>query len=158
MKFTNFLKLRRAIEALDFNIIGKKLGQLEAYLQSKGLELEPENTAFTQEGIYYIEPDSGIATKVVVYESEYVTELSAKERKTLDANGYEDSATIDKFGIYHLMQCNTLVEHSQNKWKQPHRVSKKQNAKFFYQIVSKDRDPSGKRCLLYTSPSPRDRG
>ena len=79
MKLTKFLKLKRAIDSLDPHAIGKKLWQLDALLKKRGLRLDPSNTAITQEGIFYIEPETGIATKVIAYIADHPVVLTSAQ-------------------------------------------------------------------------------
>ena len=145
MKFTRFIKLKRAIEALDPNIIRKKLGALEHQLKTKGLPLDPKNTAFTQEGIYYVDPNSGIATKVILYAQDYVTNLSKAQRKALKPQGYKDEGSLRRFDNYHLMYCNALADAIKANPHVSYRINRRLDAKFYYRIVSEPDPKTGKR-------------
>ncbi len=136
MQLTKFLKLRKAVESLDPNHIGKKLRELDTQLKSEGLLLKPEDTAITQEGIFYIEPRSGIATKVIAYVSDYVTHLSPEQRSNLSESGYTDSRSIEKFHRYHLMRCNVLTASERAHWVEPYRLTRRLDGTFYYRIVS----------------------
>ena len=50
-------------------------------------------------------------------------------------------------GRYHLMRCNTVVENESKGWMSPHKVSKRQSGKFYYQIVSQ----TSKNKVIYQS-------
>lgn len=136
MKLTQFLKLKKAVDALDPDIIRKRLRQLDARLLDKGIPFEPQNTAITQEGIFYIEPESGIATKVIAYVSDYQTNLTDAQRSILAPEGYTDKSSIEKFHSYHLMQCNTLMVSERDGWREPYRITKRTDGRLYYRITS----------------------
>ena len=143
MKLTKFLKLKKAFEGLDAHLIGKKIRGLEEALHSRGLPFTPENTAITQEGIFYIDPESGVATKVVAYVPEFQTSLTKAQIANLDRRGYHDQESIEKFHPYHLMRCNTLVQAAREGWTNPYRLTKRVDGEFFYRIVNEEIPKSG---------------
>lgn len=136
MKLTQFHKLRRAVDALDPDLIRKRLKKLDAQLLDKGLPFDPANTVVTQEGIFYIEPESGIATKVMTYISDFPAELSEAQRKMLSPEGYSDKESIERFHPYHLMQCNTLMVSERNGWLEPYRITKRTDGKVPFRITA----------------------
>ncbi len=136
MKLTKFLKLRKAVESLDANLIARKIGYLETYLQRQGLDFEHQNTAITQEGIFYIEPESGVATKVIVHVGDFPANLSKAQISSLVPEGYVDKESIEKFHPYHIMRCNVLTQSERDGWKEAFRISKRTDGQFFYRIVS----------------------
>lgn len=137
MKLTKFPKLKRAIEGLDPEHIAKKLSRLDEGLRNQGLRFDAQNTAVTQEGIFYIEPDSGIATKVIAYIPEYQIKLTSAQLQNLAPGGYTDKGSIEKFSHYHLVRCNTLTNAAKTGWTEPYRLSRRMDGKFHYRIVEK---------------------
>lgn len=148
MKFTKFQRLKKALERLEVNPIGRRIHDLEAQLQGRGLVLDPKNTAIIQEGIFYIEPDSGIATKVVAYNPNFVLQLDKQQKKQLLPDGYPDEDTISTFHSYHLMRCNLLAQAEKGGWEQPFRLSGRNDAQFYFRLVS-DSNPRSKAFELY---------
>ena len=148
MKLTQFRKLKKAVDSLDVHLIRNKIGSLERHLQNEGLALEPENTAITQEGIFYIEPESGIATKVIAYIPDFPTNLTKAQRANLADEGYQDESSVSKFHPYHLMRCNTLSLSERENWKEQYQMTKRTSGKFFYRIVS-DSDPKAGSREIY---------
>ena len=67
MKFTNFRKLRNAVANVNWTYIANEMNRLTERLDGEGLKFDPKNVSITEEGIYYINPDSGMATKVTLY-------------------------------------------------------------------------------------------
>lgn len=144
MRLTHFRKLRRAVEAIDPNLVGKKLATLEKNLTQKGIEFNPTCTAFTHEGIFYIDPESGIATKVVLYEDQTALSLSRAQQKSLPTHGIEDRKSIEQFHRYHLMRCSAFGEAQKSGWQnQNFRISKRMNGEFYYRIVSEPHRKTG---------------
>lgn len=135
MKLTRFLKLKRAIDSLDPHAIGKRLWQLDALLRKRGLRFDPTNTAITQEGIFYIEPETGIATKVIAYIADHPVVLTSAQRANLAPDGYTDQSSIESFHPYHLMRCNTLTMAEKAGWTQGYRIAKRLDGNFYYRIV-----------------------
>ncbi len=144
MKLTRFLRLRKAVEGLDPDIIRKKLRQVDQLLRGDGLPLDVRNTAITQEGIFYIEPESGVATKVIAYISDFAAELTPEQRSILSPEGYTDRESIERFHPYHLMRCNTLTLAERDGWAEPFRITKRTDGKLPYRITSVV-DPKKKR-------------
>ena len=151
MKLTRFSKLRRSVEALDISIMLRRLSDLEEQFQTDGLPLEPQNTVFTEEGIYYVEPRSGMATKVVVYQSQGALRQGAVAARNPGPNGYENKADIESLGVFHLMQCNTLAEHIRNGWTLPHRASKRADAKFTYRFTEACKKTESRNVVVEVS-------
>lgn len=143
MKLTKFLKLRKAFEGLDAHLIGKKIRALESELQGRGLPFVHQNVAITQEGIFYIDPSSGVATKVTAYVSDYPTSLSKAQLANLEKNGYHDQESIEKFHPYHLMRCNAFTQAQRDGWTEPFRIAKRIDSEFYYRIVNEDIPKSG---------------
>ena len=137
MRLTKFFKLRRAISNLDFNFIANKIAELEDCLSKRGKELEPANTAITHEGIFYINPESGMATKVVLYEAEQRMSVPKPPRKKYVVEGYDDPSFINKLYKYHLIRCNVLSEMEKNGWRDGYRIVQKFEHEFYYKIVKK---------------------
>jgi hypothetical protein len=135
-KLTRFFKLKKAIRGLDHNYLFKKIAELEENLSNKGKKLEPENTAITQEGIFYIHPESGMATKAVLYEADHRMKLPAAPKQDLYLTGYNDPLVINKFHKYHLVRCNLLVENEKNGWSDSYRLAQRAFPSFYYRIVT----------------------
>lgn len=138
MKFTRFFKLRRAISELDINFLANRMSEIESCLSDKGIPLEPENTAFTQEGIYYIHPESGMATRVVLYDSDYRVKLKTRPKIKHSKEGYTDQKTFEKFSNYHLMRCNSVTDAESSGWKGNFRVAQRTDPSFYFRIVDQD--------------------
>ena len=137
MKLTKFPKLKRALECLDPEHIAKKLSRLDAELRNHGLRFDAQNTAVTQEGIFYIEPGSGIATKVIAYIPEYQVKLTTEQIRNLAPEGYSDKGSLEQFSRYHLVRCNTLANAAKTGWAEPYRLSRRTEGKFHYRILEK---------------------
>ena len=147
MKLTKFVKLRQAIARLDYNVIAKKISRLELHLQQKGLALEMQNTAITQEGIFYIEPESGMATKVVAYIGSYTTKLNRAQKRDLLPGGYTDEATINEFAPYHILKCNTLTQAAGQGLLSDYTITKRETGNFYFRLVSGPKpDAPGWEC------------
>lgn len=145
MKLTKFRRLRKAIEALDVNLIGRTIRGLEEQLISRGLILEPQNVAITQEGIFYIEPQSGVATKVVAYLGDFGTTFTKAQKANLSPNGYHDHDSIGQFHPYHIMRCNTLAQAEREGWPETYRVTKRTDGSFYFRIVNEHLPKGGTR-------------
>ncbi|MCO6431750.1 MAG: hypothetical protein J5J00_12905 [Deltaproteobacteria bacterium] len=139
MKFTRFFKLRMAIANLDFQFVAKKIAELEERLTKHGQVIEPENTAVTQEGIFYIHPESGMAARVVLYKSDHPMQLESAPNKELYLTGYTGAKVIEKLNPYHLVRCNILTEEERKGWKTPYRLAQRTDGSFYYRFV-KDTD------------------
>lgn len=142
MKFTKFLKLKQAIANLDVNFILNKIAKLEDHLTKHGQLLEPDNTAVTEEGIYYISPESGMATKVVLYIADHAMKLQMPANGELYVDGYSDAETIDKLHEYHIVRCNTLSHAERQGWKEPFRIAQRPDGTFYYRIIKKSKKPN----------------
>ena len=139
MKLTRFYKLRQAIGNLDVNLITNKIKSLEEHLMQKGLALEPENTAITQEGIYYIDPDTGMATKGILYISEHSISLDKSYEKEVYLTGYSDLPTIETLHPYHIVACNVLTRAENDGWPEPYKITQRTTGSFHYQIMNKSK-------------------
>lgn len=135
MKFSRFVKLKRAIASLDTAFLAKKIAELEQCLHNEGQELEAENTAVTEEGVFYINPESGMATKVVLYISDHVTKLPNKPKREQYATGYTQRNDIERLHPYHLLRCNTLSKAEFDGWGPGYRIAQRFENDFFYRFV-----------------------
>ena len=135
MKFSRFVKLKRAITSLDMSFLAKKIAELEDCLTHEGQVLEPENTAVTEEGIFYINPESGMATKVVLYISDHVTKLPTIPKHELYDTGYTERKDIERLQPYHLLRCNTVSKAELDGWGLGYRIAQRQDDGFFYRFV-----------------------
>ncbi len=148
MQLTRFLKLRKAVESLDPHHISKKLRELDDQLRGRGLLLSPQDTAITQDGIFYVEPRSGIATKVIAYVGDFVTNLTEAQRKNLAPEGYTDVGSMQRFHQYHLMRCDTLTTAEKERWPEKFRITRRMDGTFFYRIVD-DGEAREKKTTVY---------
>lgn len=135
MKLTKFVKLRRAIANLDGNFIGTKIAKLEDHLTKRGQELEPQNTALTQEGIYYIDEETGMTTKVVLYIADQQIAKAHNTKDKLIQHGYDDRDIINQFQEYHILRCNILTHAASRGWKDHYRIAQRPDGTFYYRIV-----------------------
>lgn len=140
MQLTKFFKLRQAICNLDVNLIFNRINKVEEYLMKNGLPFDPENTAITQEGIYYIDPECGMATKVVLYMSDHAVQLDKPHKKETYLTGYSDHKTIENMHPYHILRCNVLAQAEAQGWKERFLITQRNSGSFYYRIVN-----SGKR-------------
>lgn len=136
MKLSKFLKLKQAISRLDLNLIAKRILKLDEHLQKHGLALEPENTAMTEEGIFYIEPETGMATKVVLYIAGDCVSLEKHFEKEICATGCSDEPTLKTMHPYHILRCNTLRQSEQQGWKENYKITQRTTGSFYYCLVN----------------------
>ncbi|RIL10393.1 MAG: hypothetical protein DCC75_04450 [Proteobacteria bacterium] len=141
MKLTKFFKLRQALVNLDVNFIAKKIGELEEQLTNQGKPLEPANTAVTEEGIFYINPESGMATKVVLYEADHVIKLKTKPKREIYQTGYTERQEIERLHPYHLLRCNILSQAERDEWDMGYRIAQRVDGNFFYRFIKETEDP-----------------
>lgn len=135
MKLPKYFKLKQAIANLDVNLITNKINRLEELLTKQGQQIEPANTAITQEGIFYIDPESGMATKVVLYISDHSMELDRKPEKSTYLTGYTDQPTIERLNPYHIVRCNTLARAESEGWKEKYTILQRNTGSFYYRII-----------------------
>lgn len=140
MRLTRFFKLRQALADLDVNYVANKIAEIESCLSQRGKDLEPENTAFTQEGIYYIHPESGMATRVVLYNPDQRLDLKTKPKHEKYKNGYTDEKTYKNFNTYHLLRCNSITDAELNGWKESFRIVQRSEPNFYYRLVREGAD------------------
>lgn len=131
MKFSRFAKLQRAVASLDKEYISKRIKRMEEHLTGKGMPLEPNCTAVTEEGIFYVSAEVGLATKVVLYMPDQPFLESDLDPQDLDENGYTDLEIIRKLNPYHIVRCNTLSYAEKNKWPVEYRIAQRVGAKFY---------------------------
>lgn len=136
MKLPNFFPLRRAIANLDVRFIARKIAELESNLLGQGKILEPENTALTEEGIYYIEPESGMTTKVVLYQADHEINRAVLPQNFYLDDVYTDKKIVEKFHRYHLVRCNFLVNEKLQGWTNGPRITQRPQGDFYYRFVS----------------------
>jgi hypothetical protein len=141
MRLTKFIRLRQALSNLDVNLIARRINRLEEILTQKGKIIEPENTAITQEGIYYIEPESGMATKIVLYISDHPMHLEGKPDKASYLTGYTDQPTIARFHPYHIVRCNVLTQAEKEDWKTSYTMLQRNTGSFYYKIIKEPTNP-----------------
>jgi hypothetical protein len=134
MKLTRFFKLKRAIENLDVNYVAKKIALLEESLIHHGQQLDIANTAITQEGIYYIHPDSGMAVRVALYDSDNSLKLNKAPETDMYLTGYTDEKVIQKLNEYHLVSCNTLIKAQKVGFNSSYRIAQRLDGKFYYRF------------------------
>lgn len=140
MQLTKFFKLRQAICNLDINLIYNRINKVEEHLMKNGLTFEPDSTAITQEGIYYIDSESGMATKVVLYIADHAIQLDKPQKKEVYLTGYSDQKTIETLHPYHIVRCNVLAQAESQGWRDKYLISHRTSGSFYYRIVN-----SGKR-------------
>ncbi|MFN8391693.1 MAG: hypothetical protein U0136_15500 [Bdellovibrionota bacterium] len=142
MHLTRFLKLRKAVEGLDSHFIRTKLHDLDRSLKGQGLPLSPADTAITQEGIFYVEPITGIATKVVAYRATLTTPSNPKRNLKNPNKPYVAPQEIEKLGPYHLMRCNILTDAEKEGWPLEYTLSRRLSGSFPFRIVGQPRGKS----------------
>ena len=145
MRLTKFRRLRRAVEALSPHTVTRRIAALEEQLQSRGIPLEAQNTAITQEGIFHIDGSTGIATKVLLYNSEFEKDLTKAQQALLAPQGYGDSSSIEKFSPFHIMRCNALTSAAKQGWADGYRLSKRTSGRFFFRLLSKEAGKDGQK-------------
>jgi hypothetical protein len=136
MRVTRFKKLRNAIANLNIHFITQRVSQLRDDLSGKGLEFDPLTTVVTEGGIYYIEPESGLATKVALYNAaqELFPGQTLPGKRT--KSGYLDVDTLEKLNKYHLMRCNYVTQAERDKWKGEYRVAQRGDGAFYYRLFA----------------------
>ena len=135
MKFTKFFKLRHAISNLDYHFIANKIAELEDRLSSNGMKLDPANTAITHEGIFYINPESGMATRVVLYDSDQRMLLNKLPKTKHMDEGFTKNEEINKLHKYHLICCNVLTDVQKKGWGTGYRIAQRFMPSFYYRIL-----------------------
>lgn len=136
MKLPRFAKLQRAVASLDKEFISKRITQLEDRLVEKGQPLEPASTAVTEEGIFYVSSEVGLATKVVLYMADQPEIQADQTIEELDQFGYTEAALINKLHPYHIVRCNTLTHAERNGWKGSYRIAQRIEGNFHCRFPS----------------------
>lgn len=135
MKLTQFIKLRHALTNLDLRFFARKTEELEERLGAQGQPWEPDNTAITEEGIFYINPESGMTTKVVLYQADqFLTrqELAAAENEESGAFQRKLSSNLNP---YHLLRCNALTKASSEGATEGYKIAQRLDASFYYRFL-----------------------
>ncbi|MBN8549115.1 MAG: hypothetical protein J0M12_07370 [Deltaproteobacteria bacterium] len=134
MRLTQFYKLRHAASNLDPHFMAKKIAELEKSLTQDGRTWEMANTAVTEEGIFYINPESGMATRVALYQADQFMELpdlSRKKRQT----AIVEMENFSNFHPYHLLRCNTLTAAERSGSTEGYRAAQRLDGRFFYRLL-----------------------
>ena len=143
MKLPRFAKLQRAVASLDKAFITKRIDKMEERLTKSGQKLEPGCTAVTEEGIFYVSAEVGLATKVVLY---LVDQPDLDTRYGVDRDeltGYTDTALIDKLHPYHIVRCNTLTHAERNGWPGSYRIAQRIDGSFYCRFATGERAAAG---------------
>lgn len=137
MIFPKLYRLRKAIRNLDASYIARRIDQLEVHLSNQGQLLEPENTAITEEGIFYISPDTGMATKVVLYLADQPSSSSVPEPAVLPIGDDAKPTATNKLHEYHILKCNNLRHLEARGWKGNYKIAQRTDGTFCCRIVEK---------------------
>ncbi|WKZ56690.1 MAG: hypothetical protein QY326_08145 [Bdellovibrionota bacterium] len=148
MKLPKFYKLRHAVANLDVHFLAKKIAELENRLTREGQSWELAHTAVTEEGVFYINPESGMATRVVLYEADHRVHIpSGGKRRKAEVVEIDDD-NLDNLNPYHLLRCNTLTKIEREERVTGYRIAQRLDGTFFYRYVRKgDGAPSPEDVL-----------
>lgn len=149
MRLTHFKRLRNAIANLDVNFIVNSVRALREELQGQGRPFDRKEVVITEEGIYYINARSGVATKVVLYLSDHEVVVEGKPEKQMTETGYTEPEVIEQFTEYHLLRCNLLTKAEMEGWKGNYRVAQRVDGKFFFRLVDALPNPDGSRDVFH---------
>lgn len=136
MKLTNFRKLRNAIAAIDLNFVVNGVAELHKLLSGRGLEFSKRDVVITQEGIYYINPGTGMTVKVALYQGQQWLKSENVQMRYVDQNGYEEQEEIEVFNKYHLVRCNLLTQYELQRWPEGFRVCHRSDGRFYHRLLA----------------------
>ncbi|MCB0352912.1 MAG: hypothetical protein KDD64_05280 [Bdellovibrionales bacterium] len=136
MRLTKFNRLRKAVAELNTRHVGEVADELRRILGGDGKTFRSEDTAITEEAIFYIEPRSGMATKVVMYIPEQKVEFEDLELADVRKEGYVEDSIVEQFHPYHLMKCNILTWEENRKWPDPYRIAQRKDGQFRYRLIT----------------------
>lgn len=134
MKLTKFYKLKHAAANLDINSLARRISELEDRLTKDGQLWEPENTAITEEGIFYINPESGMATRVALYLGEHQTALPFPGKRSKSETTILEVGDSTQFNHYHLVRCNALSQLEREEEPKGYRIAQRLDGCFAYWI------------------------
>lgn len=152
MRITRFFKLRHAITNLDVHFLARTMAQLEERLTKEGQPWESENTAVTEEGIFYINPETGMATRVALYVADHSVRLPSVPRRRRQQTEVHEIDNITDFHPYHLLRCNALTKAEREGVTPGYRVAQRMDGKFFYRFVRELDEPTRSEEMLRVVP------
>src|SRR5262249_34500490 len=114
-----------------------KIDILEDQLCSNGQPLEPECTAITEEGIFYISSDTGMATKVVLYLADQSGGLHHPLPTILPVDAQIKPLEASRSQEYHILRCNTLRHLETRGWTGNYRIAQRTDGTFSCRIAER---------------------
>jgi len=149
MRLTNFKRLSNAVHRLDMHFTRTMIETIITKLDGKGQPFNVEDFAITEEAIYYIHPESGLATKVTLYEAEQESSLHALGLTTLDGATLDHPEVYEEFHSYHVLKCNILAFARNHGWKGSNfRAIKRKDGFFPYRLTVKEAGPKRQDAIV----------
>lgn len=138
MKLTRFDKLLREVEKLGASQV---VANLIKSLSSGHADIDPDDIVFGEHGLFLVD-ENGCLTRVIVHivDIRVDTHYFPKPAKlALDNDEFHDDALIKKAHKYHLLNCQTLRQASNQGWRDKYKMSQKKDGTFYYRFLAGDK-------------------
>lgn len=131
------------------------MAEVEGRLTNEGQAWEPENTAITEEGIFYINPESGMATRVALYLADHQAALPGVFGKRSRQTSIVEMDGFSNLNEYHLLRCNALTQLEREKKIEGYRIAQRLDGHYYYRLLVEPKKAGMPYEAIRMIPDPR---